>query len=41
MTTLFDPPRAVEALMQGIATDYPHLLEHSRLASANGRHQHG
>jgi AcrR family transcriptional regulator len=33
--------RAVEALMQGIATDYPRLLEHSRLTSANGRHQHG
>jgi AcrR family transcriptional regulator len=33
--------RAVEALMQGIATDYPHLLEHSRLMSAGGRHQHG
>ena len=33
--------RAVEALMQGIATDYPHLLEHSQLVSASGRHQHG
>ena len=34
--------RAVTALMQGIAADYPHLLDHSRrLMRANGRHQHG
>ena len=33
--------RAVTALMQGIATNYPRLLEHSRRVSAAGRHQHG
>jgi len=32
--------RAVEALLQGIATDYPRLLEHSRLMSSNVRHLH-
>ncbi|WP_325054729.1 TetR/AcrR family transcriptional regulator [Kribbella sp.] len=32
--------RAVEALLQGIATDYPRLLEHSRQMTSSGRHQH-
>jgi AcrR family transcriptional regulator len=34
--------RAVEAMMQGIATDYPRLLAHSRAMSAGRQHhQHG
>jgi len=33
--------RAVEALLQGIATDYPALLEHSRRTSAPKHHHHG
>lgn len=33
--------RAVEALMQGIATDYPRLLAHSRAMSAVRHHPHG
>jgi hypothetical protein len=33
--------RAVEALLQGIATDYPALLEHSRRMSAPKHHHHG
>jgi AcrR family transcriptional regulator len=32
--------RAVEALLQGIATDYPHLLEHSRRVSGAPRLHH-
>lgn len=32
--------RVVEALLQGIATDYPELLEHSRQMSSNVHHLH-
>jgi hypothetical protein len=32
--------RAVEALLQGIATDYPRLLEHSRSTSADSKLHH-
>jgi AcrR family transcriptional regulator len=34
-TTDAEIERAVEALLQGIATDYPHLLEHSRRMSGD------
>jgi len=32
--------RAVEALLQGIATDYPRLLEHSRRMSGDAKLHH-
>jgi AcrR family transcriptional regulator len=32
--------RAVKALLQGIATDYPQLLEHSLQTTSSGRHRH-
>jgi AcrR family transcriptional regulator len=39
-TTNAEIERAVEALLQGIATDYPRLLEHSRRMSANSKLHH-
>jgi len=39
-TTNAEIERAVEALLQGIATDYPRLLEHSRQMSANSKLHH-
>jgi AcrR family transcriptional regulator len=39
-TTNAEIERAVEALLQGIATDYPRLLEHSRRVSANSKLHH-
>ena len=39
-TTNAEIERAVEALLQGIATDYPRLLEHSRSMSANSELHH-
>jgi AcrR family transcriptional regulator len=39
-TTNAEIERAVEALLQGIATDYPRLLEHSRRISANSKLHH-
>jgi hypothetical protein len=32
--------RAVEALLQGIATDYPHLLDHSRRTGGHSKLHH-
>jgi AcrR family transcriptional regulator len=39
-TTDAEIERAVEALLQGIATDYPRLLEHSRRTSGDPRLHH-
>ena len=39
-TTDAEIERAVEALLQGIATDYPALLEHSRRLSGDSRLHH-
>jgi AcrR family transcriptional regulator len=39
-TTDAEIERAVEALLQGIATDYPQLLEHSRRTSGDPRLHH-
>jgi AcrR family transcriptional regulator len=39
-TTDAEIERAVEALLQGIATDYPRLLEHSRRMSGDPRMHH-
>ncbi|WP_283137643.1 TetR/AcrR family transcriptional regulator [Rhizohabitans arisaemae] len=40
-TTGSEVERAVEALLQGIASDYPKLLEHSRRMTGDIHHVHG